>query len=74
MLEDKRIVIGRWEWLVLLNIVEISKMRIESLNIGFGLMKVVDDFDESSFNGVIGEKVWLGYINRRMGGKEEKCL
>lgn len=36
---------------------EMSKMRSESLKAGFGLMKVPDGLDESSFNGVKEEKV-----------------
>ena len=32
-------------------------MRTESLNTAFDPMKVADVLDESSFNGVIGQKV-----------------
>lgn len=57
LLEDNRIVSGRWEWSVLPNTDEMSKMRSESLKAGFGLMTVPDGLDESSFNGVKEEKV-----------------
>lgn len=36
---------------------DMNKMRSESLKAGFGLMKVADVLDKSSFKGVIGEKV-----------------
>lgn len=69
------VVLRRKEWLIMFkDVKKLVKYGLKKLNLGFGKMEVISDFEKNFFSGVVGIRFWLELGRVKMGGEKVEIV